>query len=182
MKRFILIIALIAAAMNVAAQSDTIVVKENVYDYFKDSHFVSFDHILFSSPGAAYVWCIDVVNNSDENYLTWINQTDNEDGYGDVNQIRNYFVNANPSLFYIWEHFGYSEIMMGHTFLKLIKPKETFTYFVIKNEKGEARLKNRISIVKESMVKVLTYSDFLVSERFEEPYLFNQDSIILTEE
>lgn len=170
MKRFILIIALIAAAMNVAAQSDTIVVKESKYHYTAENCVKK------------YVWRIDIINNSNENYLTWINETEGENGYGDINQIAKFYRSVAPRLFYFWDHAGFLKKLIGQTFLKVIRPKETFSYYIISNVNIEPRMKKRISIVKENIPKGIIRRHFIVSEVFDEPFLYEKESICLSEE
>lgn len=178
MKRFFLIITLITAAMNVAAQSDTIVVKESKYDYIGWVHGVEND--IREAP--KYVWRIDVFNNSDENYLTWLNMSDNEDGYGDINQIIGFFYWKYPSLFYSWNYREDMDIVIGKTFLKVIGPKESFSYFIIKNSNGEPKIKKQISIAKETVVTEKALYPDLVTKCHSKRYFFKEDSIILTEE
>ena len=70
--------------------------------------------------------------------------------------------------------------ILGQTFLKLLKPGESFSYNVVQKVKKEPSIKKKISIAKESVVQI--YTQFKISECFDVPYLYAYNNLCLYEE
>ena len=94
--------------------------------------------------------------------------------------IKNFFRAGRPRLFFLWSDGEYSEKILGQTFLKLLKPGESFSYNVVQKVKKEPSIKKKISIAKESVVQI--YTQFKISECFDVPYLYAYNNLCLYEE
>ena len=97
-----------------------------------------------------------ILNNSDENYLTWVelepinNRTDIElvhDYFkkhkGDFNLIELMFENLLDTM----------PVSIGYTFFKNIAPKESFSYFISKKNKTSNFYRERIVLIKRKEVE-----------------------------
>lgn len=100
--------------------------------------------------------------------------------YAEETQIKNFFRAGRPRLFFLWSDGEYSEKILGQTFLKLLKPGESFSYNVVQKVKKEPSIKKKISIAKESVVQI--YTQFKISECFDVPYLYAYNNFCLYEE
>ena len=108
------------------------------------------------------------------------NKNDNVMDYAEETQIKNFFRAGRPRLFFLWSDGEYSEKILGQTFLKLLKPGESFSYNVVQKVKKEPSIKKKISIAKESVVQI--YTQFKISECFDVPYLYAYNNFCLYEE
>ena len=152
-----------------STMDNNISIKEYNYEYY---HYYGTEK--------TYVWNLVITNNSAENYLTWINKNDNVMDYAEETQIKNFFRAGRPRLFFLWSDGEYSEKILGQTFLKLLKPGESFSYNVVQKVKKEPSIKKKISIAKESVVQI--YTQFKISECFDVPYLYAYNNLCLYEE
>lgn len=159
MRKTILILFIFIGSSLSFAQDNNISIKEYNYEYY---HYYGTEK--------TYVWNLVITNNSAENYLTWINKNDNVMDYAEETQIKNFFRAGRPRLFFLWSDGEYSEKILGQTFLKLLKPGESFSYNVVQKVKKEPSIKKKISIAKESVVQI--YTQFKISECFDVPYLY----------
>ena len=141
---------------------------------------VNYEYYHYYSTAKTYVWNFVITNNSNENYLTWINNNDNVMGYDEEAQIKNFFFAERPPLFFLWGDGEYSEKILGQTFLKILKPGESFSYNVVQNVRKEPSIKKKISIAKESIVQI--YTRFKISDCFDVPYLYAYDNLCIYEE
>lgn len=169
MRKTILILFIFIGSSLSFAQDNNISIKEYNYEYY---HYYGTEK--------TYVWNLVITNNSDENYLTWINKNDNVMDYAEETQIKNFFRAGRPRLFFLWFDGEYSEKILGQTFLKLLKPGESFSYNVVQKVKKEPSIKKKISIAKESVVQI--YTQFKISECFDVPYLYAYNNFCLYEE
>ena len=119
MRKTILILFIFIGSSLSFAQDNNISIKEYNYEYY---HYYGTEK--------TYVWNLVITNNSAENYLTWINKNDNVMDYAEETQIKNFFRAGRPRLFFLWSDGEYSEKILGQTFLKLLKPGESFSYNV----------------------------------------------------
>ena len=169
MRKTILILFIFLGSSLSFAQDNNISIKEYNYEFY---HYYGTEK--------TYVWNLVITNNSAENYLTWINKNDNVMDYAEETQIKNFFRAGRPRLFFLWSDGEYSEKILGQTFLKLLKPGESFSYNVVQKVKKEPSLKKKISIAKESVVQI--YTQFKISECFDVPYLYAYNNLCLYEE
>lgn len=169
MRKTILILFIFIGSSLSFAQDNNISIKEYNYEYY---HYYGTEK--------TYVWNLVITNNSAENYLTWINKNDNVMDYAEETQIKNFFRAGRPRLFFLWGDGEYSEKILGQTFLKLLKPGESFSYNVVQKVKKEPSIKKKISIAKESVVQI--YTQFKISECFDVPYLYAYNNFCLYEE
>ncbi len=162
----VVLLVLLLGIVEAFAQDKNLSIQESFYGYWP-----------YHSDAKEFVWCLEIKNNSSEAYLTWVNPTDNQSGYGDIEQIINFFRRSRPMLIWLWYHAEFKEKVLGQTFVKRINPGETFTYFVICSKEEAPALKSKISIVDEKTVlHNLKYNSPLDSY-----YLFDRNSICIKE-
>lgn len=169
MRKTILILFISIGSALSFGQDNDISIREDNYEYYH-----------YHDTEKTYVWNLVITNNSNENYLTWINKNDNVMGYAEEAQIKNFFLAERPRLFFLWGDGEYSEKILGQTFLKLLKPGESFSYNVVRKVKKEPSIKKKISIVRESVVQI--YTQCKISIYFDVPYLYAYDNLCIYEE
>lgn len=142
-KLIILIYICLSVSLNLAAQCggimDTIITNRYYNAFTKDCQVV--EEYRFS-------------NNSSEEYVTWISQ-DEVSGKTPEELIHDYFQKVKGdfnlvSLFYE-NLLDNKQVAIGHTFMKIIKPNESFSYFLL--DDNTSFYKDRIVIFKRKVVE-----------------------------
>ena len=134
--------------------------KNNDISYEETCYHYIVPHGPINRPSGSYscVWNYEITNNSNQNYVTWINRLDSmlvlsQDRQSDI------FFNRRVGESYscvaeAWSN-GFTGIAVGSTFVKRIKPKESFTYIVIVPNATDSVttsvFKSHISVVKEDI-------------------------------
>ena len=134
--------------------------KNNDISYEETCYRYIVPHGPINRPSGSYscVWDYEITNNSSQNYVTWINRLDSmlvlsQDRQSDI------FFNRRVGESYsrvaeAWSN-GFTGIAVGSTFVKRIKPKESFTYIVIVPNATDSVttsvFKSHISVVKEDI-------------------------------
>ena len=107
--------------------------KNNDISYEETCYRYIVPHGPINRPSGSYscVWNYEITNNSSQDYVTWINRLDSmlvlsQDRQSDI------FFNRRVGESYscvaeAWSN-GFTGIAVGSTFVKRIKPKESFTY------------------------------------------------------
>lgn len=135
--------------------------KNNDISYEETCYRYIVPHGPINRPSDSYscVWNYEITNNSSQNYVTWINRLDSmlvlpQDRQSDI------FFNRRVGESYscvaeAWSN-GFTGIAVGSTFVKKIKPKESFTYIVIVPNATDSLttsvFKSHISVVKEILL------------------------------
>lgn len=123
-----------------------------------------------------------ITNNSDEDYLTWVALTPNEDK-SDARLIDDFFFRLKGDFNYVMMLYdglldGLSEpfnINIGYSFLKKIRPDDTFTYIIAKTDEKSHFYEDRIVVVNKNEA----YNQASIS--IDEKYFFKPSSIFLVE-
>lgn len=144
MKKLIILICIsISASLNLIAQCngivDTIIANRYYNAFIKDCQIVEEYRIS---------------NNSSEEYVTWISK-DAISGKTPKELIHDYFQKIKGdfnlvSLFYE-NLLDNKQVTIGHTFMKIIKPNESFSYFLCND--NASFYKDRIVVLKKKVVE-----------------------------
>jgi hypothetical protein len=119
-----------------------------------------------------------ITNNSNEEYLTWIALTPNNDKTN-IELVHDFFKKRKCDFNYlelVYEDIIYNKpISIGYTFIKKIMPGEMFSYFIVKTNTNSTFYQDRIVVVKKKEVEQY------LRMQIEEKYFFRLASIFLTE-
>ena len=154
MRTKICILSVITIVFCLQAKNNDISYEETYYRYI-----VPHGSINRPSGTYTYVWNYQITNNSNQDYVTWVNRLDRMLELPQKRQSDIFFNRRVGESYYCvseaWGE-GYTETAVGSTFVKRIKPKESFTYNVIipnvTDSVTTSAFKSHISVVKENVV------------------------------
>lgn len=180
MKTKIFILSVVAVVFCLQARNNDISYKETCYGYI-------IPHGSINRPTGTYtyVWNYQITNNSNQDYVTWVNRLDSMLELPQERQSDIFFNRRVGESYYCvseaWSD-GYTGIVIGSTFVKKIKPKESFTYNVIipnvTDSVTASAFKSHISVVKENVV----CKSLGIKAPIDSMFLFKPNQICLIED